>query len=358
MKRSSRPSSATLLLAALAMPLGFAAPASTASAQTSPKDAPAAVRVVAPQRRDFELSSTQPGTAEAFYEADLGAKVSGYVSELDVDVGDRVAAKQVLARIAVPELVESRNAAAADVKALQSEYERIRQLAENKSATERTATEAKNRLDAAVAKQAEIEAELDYATIEAPFAGIVTWRAIDPGDMVYQASSPKGSGQPLLRVAKVDVIRVRTYVPERESAHVDAGDPAAIVFDALPGKSFSGKVSRLSGSLDPATRTMLVEVDLPNADGLIRPGYYGQTRILLESRPQALALPSAAVHTDASGGGAYVYVVAGGSARRLPVVTGLTDGDFIEIRSGLEDTARVAAGATALTDGEQVRVVE
>jgi RND family efflux transporter MFP subunit len=162
----------------------------------------------------------------------------------------------------------------------------------------------------------------------------------------------------LLRVAKVDVIRVRTYVPERESAYVDVGDAAAIVFDALPEKGFSGKVSRFSGSLDPATRTMLVEVDLPNGDGLIRPGYYGQTRILLESRPQALALPSSAVHFDANGGGGYVYVVAAGSARRQPVVTGLTDGDWIEIRSGLDDTARVVTGSAALTDGTPVRIVE
>lgn len=342
----------------LATALGLVMLSASTPAQTAPEDGPISVRVVGPERRDFELTSIQPGTAEAFYEADLGAKVSGYVSELDVDIGDRVTRGQVLARIAVPELVQSINSAAADVKALESEYDRIRQLVENNSVTRKTATEAKNRLDAAVAKQAELEAQMDYATIEAPFAGIVTWRAIDPGDMVYQASSPKGSGQPLLRVAKLDVVRVRTYVPERDSSHVDIGDEATIVFDALPGQTFSGKVSRSAGALDSATRTMLVEVDLQNADGRIRPGYYGQTRLLLESRPQALALPSSAVRRDANGAETYVYAVVGGAVRRVPVVTGLTDGDWIEIRSGLDDEARVAMGSAPLAEGTPVRVSE
>jgi RND family efflux transporter MFP subunit len=231
--------------------------------------------------RDAELSSTQPGTAEAFFEADLGAKVSGFVSELNVDIGARVAAGQVLARIAVPELSQARNAARAKVAALESEHARTATLVARNSMTQRALDEAKSRLDTAIAEQAGIEAQMQYAVIEAPFAGIVTSRTIDPGDMVYEASSPKGSGQPLLRVAKIDVIRVKTFVPESQAALVDVGDAATVVFDALPGRTFSSQVARISGSLDPGTRTMLVEIDLPNDDGRIRPGYYGRTRIVL-----------------------------------------------------------------------------
>jgi RND family efflux transporter MFP subunit len=233
--------------------------------------------------RERALSATQPGTAEAFYEADLAAKVSGFVSELNVDIGARVAAGQVLARIAVPELIQARNAARAKVAALQSEHERTAMLVARNSMTQRALDEAKGRLDTAVAEQAEIEAQMQYAVIQAPFAGIVTSRTIDPGDMVYEASSPKGGDQPLLRVAKIDVIRVKTYVPEREAALVEVGDAATVVFDALPERTFSSRVARISGSLDPGTRTMLVEIDLPNEDGTIRPGYYGQTRIELGS---------------------------------------------------------------------------
>lgn len=315
------------------------------------------VSVVEPTRRDIELTSTQPGTAKAFYEADLGAKVSGYVSELLVDIGTRVTKGQVLARIAVPELIQAEAAAAADARALQSEYDRVKELVARNSVTQKTLTETKNRLDAGVAKQAQIQAELAYATIEAPFDGVITSRSIDPGDMVFEASSPKGSGDALLRVAALDVIRVETYVPERDAAWADVGDPATVAFDALPGKPFAGKVSRMSGALDPATRTMLVEIDLPNPDGLIKPGYYGRTRIVLESRKQVLALPDATVHDEQ--GNAYVYVVAGESeAQRTLIHVGVDDGEWAEIASGLDGNQRVIAAPAAVADGAPVRIAQ
>jgi membrane fusion protein (multidrug efflux system) len=315
------------------------------------------VRVVQPERREIVRLSAQPATAEAMHEADLGAKVSGQVTELNVDIGSIVRAGQVLARIAVPELMQARNAAAAHVVAMRSAYERTAALAERNSVTERALTEAKSRLDTAIAEEAAAEAEMAYATIQAPFDGVVTARTIDPGDMVFQASSPKGSGQALLRVAKVDVIRVKTYVPERDSTWVDVGDPVTVAFDALPGRTFAGKIARLSGVLDPATRTMLVEIDLPNADGRIRPGSYGRTEIVLERRVDALALPNAAVRDD--GGNAYVYTVdADGTARRVAVALGLQDSGWVEIESGLAGNERVIVGAvTGLGDGAAVRAV-
>jgi membrane fusion protein (multidrug efflux system) len=314
------------------------------------------VRVVQPQRRDLERVSTQPATAEAFYEADLGAKVSGQVTELTVDIGSRVSANQVLARIAVPELIQARNAAAAQVRALRSAYERTAALAERNSVTQRALVEAQSRLDTAVAAEAEAEAELAYATIQAPFAGTVTARTIDPGDMVYQASSPKGGGQPLLRVAKTDVIRIKTYVPERDALSADIGDAATVAFDALPGATFAASVARLSGVLDPATRTMQVEIDVPNADGRIRPGLYGQTRLVLEQRTGVLALPTAAVRRDAMG--PHVFVVdSDGVARRIAIEPGLEAGAWTEVADGLSGSERVVATAANLADGTAVRAL-
>lgn len=316
---------------------------------------PIAVRTVSPEPRAFELSSTQPGTAEPFYEADLGAKVSGFVSELAVDVGSRVRAGQVLARLAVPELIAERAATRAEVAARRSEFARTEMLAARSSVTQKALAEAQNRLDAAIAAEAEIDAKIAFATIEAPFEGVVTARAIDPGDMVYQASSPKGSAEPLLKVAKLDVIRVKTYVPEREAVWADVGDPATISFDALPGQVFSGVVARLSGAVDPKTRTMLIEIDLPNPDGRIRPGLFGQVRLALEQREEALALPASAVQFGA--GGAFVLVAgAGDVARQTPVETGLNVGGWIEIVAGLRGDERVVAGApVGVTDGTALR---
>jgi RND family efflux transporter MFP subunit len=157
-------------------------------------------------------------------------------------------------------------------------------------------------------------------------------------------------------VAKLDVIRVKTYVPERDAVWADVGDAATISFDALPGPAFTGTVARLSGAIDPATRTMLVEVDLPNADGRIRPGLYGQVRLALEQRERALALPTAAVQFG--DGGAFVFVVdAGDVARRAPVQTGLNVGGWIEIVGGLRGDERVVTGAPpGLSDGAVVRI--
>jgi RND family efflux transporter MFP subunit len=318
---------------------------------------PAAVTTVEPARRDFTLTSTQPGTAEAFFEADLGARVSGHVSELLVDIGTRVRAGQVLARITVPVLVQARQAAMAEVAAIESEHARIAVLVERNSMTRAALTESQSRMDIARARQAEIEAELSFATIEAPFDGVVTARTIDPGDIVYQASSPRGGNQPLLRVARVDVIRVKAYVPERAAAWVDVGDPATVVFDAIPGAAFAGTVSRVAETLDPGTRTMLVEIDLDNAAGRIRPGYFGETRITLESRTQSLAVPAAALVTGDSGAAAFV-VAANGTVRRVDVTVGVTDAGWVEITGGLTGSERIATGPAVrqLSDGTAVTV--
>ena len=136
---------------------------------------------------------------------------------------------------------------------------------------------------------------------------------------------------------------MKTYVPELDSTLGDVGDAATVTFEALPGRVFTSKVARMSGALDPTTRTMLVEIDLPNADGLIRPGLYGRARIALERREHALVLPSRAVRVG--DGGAQVFVVAGDASHRKNVVLGLVDSQWTEITSGLDEAERVVADA-------------
>ena len=339
------------VIAALVAPGGARAQAPAAAAQ------PIEVRIVQATRRDFALDTTQPATAEAFYEADLGAKVSGHVAKLAVDIGTAVKTGQTLAVIDVPELTEARNAATAEVVAQRSAYERTAELAQRNAITQRALTEAQGKLDTAIAREGEAQAELEYTKILAPFDGIVTLRTIDPGDMVYQASSPKGKTEPLLRVAKLDVIRVKTYVPERDAIWVDIGDPATITFEALAGRAFKAPVARVSGALDPATRTMLVEIDLKNDDRAILPGSYGQARIALARHEHALALPTGAVQFAADG--AQVFVIANDTVSRKNVVVGLTDAQWLEITSGVAETDRVVASASTagLADGARVRVL-
>ena len=128
-------------------------------------------------------------------------------------------------------------------------------------------------------------------------------------------------------------------------------------FEGLPGRTFAGTVARLAGALDVGTRTMLVEVDLLNADGRIRPGFYGRAELTLERRENVLALPRTAVRDDR--GNAYVYTVGSDdTARRTPVTLGLEDAGFIEIEAGLSGNERVIAGAAPnVNDGASVRLV-
>lgn len=315
------------------------------------------VRVVIPQVREISRVASQPATTNPYYEADLGAQVSGFVQDLMVDIGDRVIAGQVLARIAVPDLRESVQAELANVAALESEFQRVAMLVERQSLTARAAEEARQRVDSARAELRRLEALNEYGVIRSPFDGIVTERNIDPGDAVFEARSPKGDDRPLMKVAAVDTIRVRTYVAEKDAVWLDVGDVANVVFDALPGQAFSGRVSRLAGVLDPATRSMATEIDIPNSEGTILPGLYGRVQIELENHPQAVVLPATAVRFDASG--AYIYLVdAENRIRRRIVTVGLDDGNWLEIVSGVSDGERVIDGGIGrLRDGETVNVV-
>lgn len=341
------------------------------------------VQTVNPELRDLVRETTQPAIANAYYSADLGVKITGYVDSVTVDIGDRVTQGQTLAVIAAPEMEEQRNALKAEEReletgvraveatltAVESETRRIEDLVKKGSVTVKVGDEARNRLIAAQAEVAaakarlgtatarlsEIEALIAYSTLRAPFDGVVTFRAVDPGDLVYSGGGAKGTSQPLLRVARVDKLRVVTHVPERDAVWLNVGDPVEIEFDAFPGKIFSGKISRTAGALNGATQRMRTEVDLDNANGRLLPGLYGRAKIDLENRPGALVLPAGAVRFGQ--GPAHVYVVSGGAVKHQAVTVGLDHGEWIEILSGLSGNEQVVSGMIGrLADGASVTV--
>lgn len=339
------------------------------------------VQTVSPELRDLVRETTQPATAEAYYSADLGVKVTGYVESLSVDIGDRVTKGQTLAKIAMPEMVQQLNAlkaqerefdtgvlaAQAQLTAVESETSRTLDLAQKGSVTAQVGDEARNRLAAAqadlaaaqarvgtaAARVAEVEALTEYATLTAPFDGVVTYRALDLGDLVYSAGSSKGSSQTLLQVARTDKLRVVTHVPERDAVWLNPGDAVELEFDAFPGKVFSGTISRTAGALNESTQRMQAEIDLDNRNGQLLPGLYGRAKISLEKRADALVLPTRAVRFGE--GPAHVYVVSGGTVQHRPVTLGLDQGSWIEVLSGLSGNEQVVDGmAGRLADGATV----
>jgi RND family efflux transporter MFP subunit len=201
---------------------------------------------------------------------------------------------------------------------------------------------AKAMTDVARRELDELDELIKYAQLTAPFDGVVTHRNIDPGDLVRNAQTGAGEhGPALFVIARLDKVRIRVPVPERDAPLATVGDQVTITLQALPGEIFEGEISRVAGALDEHTRTMLVEIDLPNPDGRLRPGMFGQATITLADPGGTLTLPANAVRFDEQGKG-YVYVVdASNQVAITEVETGIDDGEQIEITAGLKGDERI-----------------
>ncbi len=198
-----------------------------------------------------------------------------------------------------------------------------------------------------------VEALLGYTRIEAPFDGIVTRRNVDTG----QLTQPGATGEPLFIVARSDVVTITVGIPEAFAAALNPGDRAEVKLQAMNGRTVEGKVSRITWALDPKTRTIAAEIDLPNPGGTLLPGLYAYATVIVEEHPDVLTIPTTAVVKEKDQ--SYCVAVVGGKAVRRPIETGLNDGARTEVVSGLEsDEVVVKANAASLADGQPVEVID
>jgi len=204
---------------------------------------------------------------------------------------------------------------------------------------------------------------LGYTVIRSPYTGVVTKRNFHPGDFVRSADAG-GDRVPVLAVERTDVMRVVVQVPDRDVPFVDIDDPAVVEVDALGGTAFKTgpegtvTVSRLAASEDPRTRMMRVEVHLKNPNGKLRHGMYGRVTLNLQTgAPDAVRIPSAALHGKAEGGRAFVRAVRDDIAHLVPVRYGTDTGTEVEILSGLIPADRIIVRAGGPVDnGTRVTV--
>jgi RND family efflux transporter MFP subunit len=211
----------------------------------------------------------------------------------------------------------------------------------------------------AEAALAQNETMLKYGKITAPFAGIVTDRYVDQGAFVPAATaSANPAAAAIVAISDYSTVRARVAVPEIEAARVQVGQPVVLTTDSLPGKIFRGRVTRQSGALDEATRSLLVEADFPNAEGTLRPGMYAIIKIGVERHENALQVPAAALVREKAAG--FLFVLAeGGKANRVSVKYGFNDGANVEILEGIDENARVIVpGKATLVSGQMVKPVE
>jgi RND family efflux transporter MFP subunit len=347
MTRQSYP----IVIAALAL-LGACDHRQGQSAQT-PLDPPVQVHITHLSTGPITRSVMLPAQVIAFQEATLYAKVSGYLKSIAVDKGDKVAAGAVLARIEIPELVASRAKQQAELKAAQADYDRLQESLQKLPdlVVPEMVDQARGRFEVARASFDQSETLLGYATISAPFSGIITRRAVDPGALIQANSAILG----LMDFSKV---RLQIPVPEVEASRVTVGQPVLVTTENLPGLHFEGKVTRFTYALDAASRTMLTEVMLDNPQLALRPGMLVTARIGIEHKDSALLMPVESLLMEKAN--AFAFTVDGGKVAKHPIKIGFNDGKNVEVLDGLaaSDAVILAAGKLKLSNGQTVQVTE
>ncbi|MFL6449187.1 MAG: efflux RND transporter periplasmic adaptor subunit [Bryobacteraceae bacterium] len=339
------------------------------------------VEVITVRRSPSKSGLVLPGNIQATAEAPILARADGYVQHRLVDIGDRVQAGQLLAQIEAPELDEQVRQAEATVQQARagleqaaanlqqgkselelarvmsqrwanlitsgsvSEQENDQMQAQYRSkqagveALEKAVSVQRSGIAAAEANVARLEKMRSYRRVTAPFDGVITLRNVDDGALV-------NSGTTLLfRIAQTAMLRTYVNVPQNNASSVHPGESAIVTVSNLPGRQFPGTVARSSNALDPASRTLLVEVHVPNPSGALMPGMYAQVELTSSRKDPPLLIPSDALIMRSDG--AQVAVVrkdhrvhvqkvdAGRDyGDRLEVLTGLEEGDIIIANPG------------------------
>ncbi len=354
----------------------------------------AAIAVV--KKGPISNSLSVAGEFSPYQEVEIHAKVAGYIKKIHVDIGDHVRAGQVLADLEIPELgaqvqgadasvrhsqeeiARARNEvlrAEADHAALHSGCERLKQAAAARpglvaqqeiddsvakdraseaqvDAARSTLSAAQQQLDVSKAGRTQVGAMWDYAHIVAPFDGVVTWRYSDTGALV-QAGTSNASAQPVVKLAAVDVLRLRVPVPEAMAANIHVGLPADITVQAT-NEHFTAKVVRFTDSLDRSTRTMQVEFDIPNHDLHLAPGMYADVALQVRQQAQALTVPVQALQQD-NGNNSVLVLDAQNRISSRKIVIGLEEPSKVQVVSGLNEGDRVVVGNLgAYHEGEVV----
>src|SRR5271169_3485868 len=331
---------------------------------------------VAPVRRETIANSLSiAGQFMPYQNVELHAKVAGYIRNIYVDIGDHVHQGQVLAVLEIPELVAEVDEAKAAVHHAEDEIHRaqsdvLRAEADNVAlhanavrlvntdkarpgliaqqelddatakdrssqaqveAAKSSLAAAKQQLAVAKANQQHYSALSDYSRIVAPYDGVVTWRFSDTGALV-QAGTSNTSGLPIVTLAEIDVLRLRIPAPERIAAKIKIGDPADVHVQAT-GEHFTGKVARFTNALDTSTRTMQVEIDVPNPNYHLQPGMYADVTLAAGRQTDVLAVPINALQRGQNG--TSVLMVDGQNrVQSRKVQVGVESSNNVEILAG------------------------
>jgi membrane fusion protein (multidrug efflux system) len=304
----------------------------------------------APQEHDIEL----PASVHGYVETPIYAKIAGYLKHIHVDKGDRVHAGQLLAVIDAPELDKQAADAEADFEVKVRTDRRRQAIVKTGAVSREEADTAHADAEKAKAILAEYRSLQAYEHITAPVDGIVSARYVDPGALIPQATA-SAAGTPILTIETLQPVRVYADVPQSITPFVRDGASAVITVTQYPARRFEGVVTRHPDALASATRTMLVEVDLPNEDEALKPGMYGTMRLRVPGRQVPRVPDDALIFRD---GHVYAPLVRDGHLQLATVTLGYDNGREVEIVDGVRAGDVVALNlGQAVHDGDPVQPV-
>ncbi len=324
---------------------------SEAQAKEAPADTTPAIPVEAAAAQRSEVAATYSGTTtlEADQEAAVVAKVPGTVSEIYAEEGREVRAGEALARLDDSDMRYAAEQAQANYDKKQQEFNRSQTLYDRKLISADAFDAVK--YDLAVLKAANDLAKLnlDRTVLRSPIGGVVAKRLIKVGNTLTP-------NQEVYVVTDFDPLLAVLYVPENALARLKPGQPAQLSADALAGKTFTGRVARLSPVVDPQTGTFKVTVEVRRTDHVLAPGMFSRVSVTYDVHKDALTVPRAAIITE--DGESAVYVVKAGVAHRMGVTLGYAEGDKVEITRGVANGDMVVTlGQNSLKDGTKVAIV-
>jgi len=297
-----------------------------------------------------------PASVHGYIETPVYAKVAGYTKTINIDKGDRVKAGQTIALIESPE-TDKQVSDARSYYWLQAVTDRRNQeLVRQQVIPQQTADTSHATMLQAKALYEQELAMQHYEVVQSPYDGIVTARYVDPGTLIPQSTTPS-TGTPIVALATMAPLRVYAYAPQSLSPFIKDGDPAIITVSEFPSHKFSGTVTRHPDALDQNTRTMLVEVDLPNADRSLYPGMYAEMQLTARVTASGITAPDdALVFRDDK---VYVPVVRDNHLRLVEVTLGHDNGYKVEVNGDLQAGELVAMNVgEAARDGEPVQPVQ
>jgi RND family efflux transporter MFP subunit len=328
------------------------------------------VGVVYPLSEKPDEDLVLPGSLQAFEESPIYARTSGYLVRWYKDIGSRVTKGELLAKIDTPEVDQELNQTKAARRQIVAQMELAKISAdrwENLRKTDSVSAQESDQygsaykqsqanLAAADANVRRLEQLEGFKDVYAPFSGVLTKRNVDPGALINAGAGV--AGRELFDLARVDPLRVYTTVPQTYAPFIKVGAKTAITLQEFPGQKFFGTVARTAESIDPATRTLLTEVDVPNKDGRLLPGSLGEVHFAVGTGVNKVTIPVNAMLFRAEG--PRVAVVGSDNKVQLrPINIGRDYGATLEILGGVSPSDRIVINpADSLEEGQQVNVAQ